>query len=168
MAVREVLIFPDKRLYLKATPVVRVDDEIKKLVKDMEETMYAYHGCGLAATQINVQKRIVIMDLNSDDEPRKLLVFINPEIISRDGQVIGDEGCLSVPGVYEKVLRAENVTFKYLDLNNESQQIDCNGLLAVCIQHEIDHLDGKVFVEYLSNLKQTFIKKKMKKIYKPE
>lgn len=167
MAVREVLIFPDKRLHLKAVPVTHIDDQIKQLVQDMTDTMYDYDGCGLAATQINVQKRVIIMDLSSSSEPSNLLVFINPEITSRDGQVVGEEACLSVPGVYEKVTRAEKVGLRYLDLDGATHQVECTGLMAICVQHEIDHLDGRVFVEYLSNLKQNFIRKKLKKIFKP-
>lgn len=167
MALLNILHFPDPRLHLKASPVVKIDDEIKQLVLDMAETMYEFEGIGLAATQINVQKRIFIMDLSKNDEPKNLLVFINPEILRKSGEVIGSEGCLSVPGVYEEVLRAEIIEVKYLDINSKEHVVSCDGLISVCIQHEIDHLDGRVFVDYLSSLKQTFIKKKMKKIFKP-
>ena len=167
MAVLTVLYYPDSRLHLKATPVREIDDKIKQLVIDMAETMYENRGIGLSATQVNVQQRLFIMDLSGDDEPKNLLVFINPEILSRSGEVSSEEGCLSVPGIYEKVLRSENIQLKYQDLDSNTHIIDCDGLMSVCAQHEIDHLDGKVFVDYLSNLKQNFIKKKMKKIYKP-
>lgn len=166
MAVLEVLHFPDARLHLKAKKIDVIDDSIKKLVDDMTETMYEFDGIGLAAAQVNVQKRLFIMDLSRDDEPRNLLVFINPEILERDGEVIGSEGCLSVPGIYEDVVRAETIKLKYQDLTGKEHIVSCNGLMSVCVQHEIDHLDGKVFVEYLSNLKQNYIKKKMKKIFK--
>lgn len=167
MALLEVLHFPDSRLHLKGVPVDVVDDKIKEIVRNMSETMYEYEGIGLAAIQVNIQKRIFIMDLSREDEPRNLLVFINPEILEKDGEVVGSEGCLSVPGIYEEVIRAENIKLKYLDVDGIEQIISCNGLMSVCAQHEIDHLDGKVFVEYLSSLKQNYIKKKMKKIFKP-
>ena len=168
MAVLEVLHFPDPRLHLKAKPVAVVDDEIRRLAANMAETMYEFDGIGLAAVQVNVQKRMFIMDLSrGGDEPKNLLTFINPEILERDGEVVGSEGCLSVPGIYEEVIRAENIKLKYLDLAGVEHIISCNGLMSVCAQHEIDHLDGKVFVEYLSSLKQNYIKKKMKKIFKP-
>jgi peptide deformylase len=167
MATLTVLHYPDSRLHLKATLVREVDSKIKQLVADMAETMYDSRGIGLSATQVNVQQRIFIMDLSGDDEPKNLLVFINPEILSRCGEVSSEEGCLSVPGIYEKVLRSEKIQLKYQDLDSNIHTIDCDGLMSVCAQHEIDHLDGKVFVDYLSNLKQNFIKKKMKKIFKP-
>lgn len=168
MTVLNILHFPDPRLHLKASPVEKINNEIKKLVVDLAETMYQNDGIGLAAPQVNVQKRIFVMDLSRDDEPKNLMVFINPEIISQSGEVIGSEGCLSVPGVHEEVLRSEIIEVKYLDINAKEHIISCDGLSSVCIQHEIDHLNGKVFVEYLSGLKQNFIKKKMKKIFKPE
>lgn len=167
MALLEILHYPDSRLHLHASKVAQIDDKIRQFVADMAETMYHYKGIGLAATQVNVQLRILIMDLSGEDEPSALRVFINPEILSRSGEVVGQEGCLSVPGVYEEVLRAEIIELKYLDLDANEHIIKCDGLLSVCAQHEIDHLNGKVFVDYLSNLKQTFIKKKMKKIFKP-
>lgn len=167
MAVLEVLHFPDSRLHHKAQKVDVVDDTIKKLVSDMAETMYEYEGVGLAAIQVNVSKRVFIMDISRDDEPQNLLAFINPEILEKDGEVLGSEGCLSVPGIHEEVLRAETIKLKYWDLDGIEHIINCNGLMSVCAQHEIDHLDGKVFVEYLSPLKQNYIKKKMKKIFKP-
>jgi peptide deformylase len=167
MALLEILHFPDSRLHLKAKKVDIIDDKVKELVSNMAETMYESDGIGLAAIQVNVQKRIFIMDLSRGDEPRNLLVFINPEILEKSGEVIGSEGCLSVPDIYEEVIRAETIKLKYLDIDGTEHIITCSGLMSVCAQHEIDHLDGKVFVEYLSSLKQNFIKKKLKKIFKP-
>ncbi len=168
MALLEILHFPDPRLHLKAHPVKLFDKELKKLVDDMAQTMYENDGIGLAATQVDVQKRLIIIDVSKSDESKKLLVFVNPEIVSRSGEVIGEEGCLSVPGVYESVRRSENISIKFQDLEGGFYTKGYTGLMAVCVQHEIDHLDGKVFVEYLSSLKQNFIKKKMKKIFKPQ
>ena len=168
MALLQILHFPDPRLHLKARPVKIFDKELKSLVDDMAQTMYQNDGIGLAATQVNVQKRLLIIDISKSDEPKKLLVFINPEIVSRNGEVIGEEGCLSVPSVYEPVVRSENISVKFQDLDGMVYTRDYTGLMSVCIQHEIDHLDGKVFVEYLSSLKQNFIKKKMKKIFKSQ
>lgn len=168
MALLPILCYPDSRLHLKAQPVTVFDAKLKQLIADMAETMYHNNGIGLAATQVNIQKRLFIMDLSRSDEPRNLLVFINPNIIAKSGEVIGEEGCLSVPGIYESVLRSETIQLKYQDVNGEPLEIKCDGLMAICIQHENDHLNGKVFVEYLSGLKQNFIKKKMKKIFKPE
>jgi len=167
MARLSVLHFPDKRLHLKAHEVEVIDEGIQQLIKDMTETMYYYDGIGLAAIQVNVQKRIIIMDLSGNDEPKNLMVFINPEILSRIGKVISEEGCLSIPGIYVKVLRDEVIQFKYLDIQGQEHKVECKGLMAMCVQHEIDHLDGKVSVEYLSPLKQNLIKKKMKKLFKP-
>lgn len=167
MALLEILHFPDKRLHMVAKPILQIDDEIRTLVANMADTMYKENGIGLAATQVNVQKRVFIMDHSAEDEPKNLMVLINPEILSREGGVVSEEGCLSVPGIYEKVQRAEKIRCKYQDLDGKIHEIECNGLMSVCIQHELDHLDGKVFVEYLSGLKQNFIKKKMKKIFKP-
>lgn len=167
MAKLEVLHYPDQRLHLIGKDILEVDDEIKTLVHNMADTMYAYSGIGLAATQVNVQKRVFVIDLSSDTEPKNLLVFINPKILSRSGEVVAEEGCLSVPGVYEKVLRSEKIICAHQDLDGKVHEIQWDGLMSVCIQHELDHLDGKVFVEYLSGLKQNFIKKKMRKIFKP-
>ena len=161
MALLEILHFPDPRLRLKAAPVATVDDEIRKLAADMLETMYDAPGIGLAATQVNVQKRIIVVDVSPDhDQP---MCFINPEIVWRDGLEEMEEGCLSVPGVYETVQRAEMIRFRALDLEGRRIDSEVDGLLAVCIQHEIDHLDGKLFVDYLSNLKRTRIRKKLTK-----
>jgi peptide deformylase len=161
MALLPILRFPDPRLKKVAVSVVRVDDSIRKLVADMGETMYEASGIGLAATQVDVHKRVVVID--TSEERNQLRVFINPQLRRCDGLQIGEEGCLSVPGIYDKVERAESVTVDYLDLDGRAQSLTAEGLLAVCIQHEIDHLDGTVFVDHLSQLKQTRIKSKLAK-----
>ena len=161
MALLPILRFPDIRLKKVATPVTQIDDSIKKLVADMAETMYEAPGIGLAATQVDVHKRLVVIDTSEDKSD--LRVFINPVIDSLEGSQTGEEGCLSVPGIYDKVERAERVTVHFLDLEGKKQSITTDGLLAVCIQHELDHLDGKVFVDHLSQLKQARIKSKMAK-----
>jgi peptide deformylase len=159
MAELEILRFPDPRLRKRALPVEAVDDGVRALVDAMFETMYAAPGIGLAATQVNVQKRIIVMDISeSKDRP---LVLINPSIVSRDGEEEMEEGCLSVPGFYETVRRAENITVRALDRNGEAFEMHADGLLAVCIQHEMDHLEGKLFVDYLSGLKRERIRKKL-------
>lgn len=161
MAILDVLRFPDERLRTVAKDVSEIDDKIKKLVKDMFETMKEENGIGLAATQVNVHKRIIVMDVSEDqNEPR---VFINPQIVSKQGKKINDEGCLSVPNNYAKVERAEQVTIKALDENGSEFELEAEGLLAVCIQHEMDHLIGKLFVDYLSPLKRQRIKAKLEK-----
>ena len=161
MALLEILHYPDKRLRTVAEPVDLVDDSIRKLVDDMLETMYAAPGIGLAATQVNVHKRVLVMDLSENrNEP---LCLINPEIIERTGVEQTEEGCLSVPDIFETVERAEQVRVKALDRDGKEQTIDADGLLAVCIQHEMDHLEGKLFVDYLSPLKQLRVKKKIQK-----
>ena len=159
MALLPILHFPDQRLHTKARPVVEVDDRIRTLVRDMAETMYAAPGIGLAATQVDVHERVVVIDVSEDQSG--LLALINPEILERSGEHIGEEGCLSVPGIYDKVKRAERVRVRALDQHGEAIELEADGLLAVCIQHELDHLDGKVFVEYLSLLKQGRIKNKL-------
>ena len=161
MAKLEILHFPDPRLRKKARPVDAVDDTLRQLVDDMLETMYAAPGIGLAATQVNVHRRLVVIDLSSEqNEPR---VFINPEILAADGVEEMDEGCLSVPGIYERVQRAEQIRVQALDRDGKHFELEAEGLLAVCIQHEIDHLDGKLFVDYLSQLKRQRIRKKLEK-----
>jgi peptide deformylase len=161
MAKREILHFPDPRLRNLARPVEEVDDEIRQLVDDMFETMYDAPGIGLAAIQINVAKRVIVVDVSEDkSEP---LCFINPEILQKEGEETMDEGCLSVPEIYETVTRAEKIRVRALDREGETFEMDADGLLAVCIQHEIDHLDGKLFVDYLSNLKRQRIRKKLEK-----
>ena len=161
MALLPILRYPDPRLHTVATPVARVDDEIRKLIADMAETMYEAPGIGLAATQVDVHKRIVVIDVSEDKSG--LMALINPEILERSGEQVCEEGCLSVPGIYEKVLRAERVKVRALNEKGESVEFEADGLLAVCVQHEIDHLDGKVFVEYLSQLKLNRIKTRLAK-----
>ena len=161
MALLNILNYPDDRLHTIARPVAEVDDRIRTLIDDMGETMYAAHGIGLAATQVDVHERLLVIDLS--DTHDELQVFINPVITHRDGEVEYEEGCLSVPGVYDKVTRAEHVIVEALDRDGKPFTLDTDGLLAICIQHEIDHLDGKVFVEYLSPLKQNRIRNKLKK-----
>ncbi len=161
MAILPILQYPDDRLHTVAAPVGRVDDEIRSLVKNMAETMYAAPGIGLAATQVNVHKRVIVIDTSEARDG--LLVLINPEILAKSGEAECEEGCLSVPGVFEKVTRAERVTVRALNTDGETFELEADGLLAVCIQHEMDHLEGKVFVEYLSRLKQNRIRAKLKK-----
>ncbi len=166
MSILSILEFPDKRLRTKAAVVETVDDSIRKLVDDMLETMYEAKGVGLAATQVNVHKRVIVIDVSEDkDEP---LYLINPEIIEKDGIEESEEGCLSVPGFYEKVTRAEHIKIRALDKEGQSYEMEAKDLLAVCIQHEIDHLDGKLFVDYLSPLKRKRIKDKLEKIHKQQ
>ena len=161
MALLEILEFPDPRLRTKAQPVTAVDDGIRKLIADMFETMYAAPGIGLAATQVNVHKRLLVIDVSEDR--KQPLAFINPEIVARDGVEETEEGCLSVPGIFEKVKRADRVTVRALDRNGIAFEMQADGLLAVCIQHEMDHLEGKLFVDYLSDLKRTRIRSKLEK-----
>jgi len=161
MALLPILHYPDERLHTKAKPVAEVDERIRTLVADMAETMYEAPGIGLAATQVNVHERVVVIDVS--EERNELRAFINPEIIERQGETVGEEGCLSVPGIYDRVTRAERVTVKALNERGEPFELQADGLLAICIQHELDHLDGKVFVEYLSLLKQGRIKSKLAK-----
>lgn len=161
MAILTVLHFPDPNLRKKAMPIEAIDEDIKSLAGDMLETMYDEGGIGLAATQVNVQKRLIVMDLS--EERNAPIVMINPEIIASEGVEEMQEGCLSVPGFYETVKRAETIEYRYLTLEGESREDRTNGLLAVCIQHEIDHLDGKLFIDYLSPLKRQIIQKKIKK-----
>ena len=156
-----VLKYPDERLRKVAEPVATVDDALRATVDDMFETMHESQGVGLAATQVDVHKRLFVADCSEDqNEP---LVFINPEITKAEGHFTNDEGCLSFPGVYAKVERAERITVEALDRNGEKFSLDAEGLLAICIQHELDHLNGKLFVDYLSPLKQNRIRKKLEK-----
>lgn len=161
MALLNILHYPDDRLHIVAKPVATVDERIRTLVADMAETMYAARGIGLAATQVNVHERVVVVDLS--EQQNELLVLINPVIVRKDGETTYEEGCLSVPGIYDSVTRAETITVEALDTSGQSFSLDADGLLAICIQHELDHLNGKVFVEYLSRLKQDRIKTKLKK-----
>ena len=156
-----ILEFPDPRLRTIAKPVDVVDDALRQLIDDMFETMYEAPGIGLAATQVDVHKRVVVIDVS--EEKNNLLAFINPTLEKCSGEQVGEEGCLSVPGIYDKVERAERVTIKYLDLDGKQRTMEADGLLAVCIQHEIDHLNGIVFVDHLSQLKQGRIKSKLAK-----
>jgi len=161
MALLDILRFPDPRLRKKATAIKEVTDKIRQLADDMLETMYDAPGVGLAAVQINVQKRLVVIDTSEDKSTP--LVFINPEIIDKQGEREHEEGCLSVPEAYEVVTRADTVRVKALDRDGKPFELDADELLATCIQHEIDHLDGKLFVDYLSNLKRQRIKKRLEK-----
>jgi peptide deformylase len=161
MAILDILTFPDPRLRKKAQPVAQVDDQIRRLVDDMLETMYAAPGIGLAATQVDVQRQIIVIDVSEGhDTP---LCFINPRLVAREGTEQMDEGCLSVPGFFETVTRAERVTVEALDRDGHPFKLDADGLLAVCIQHEIDHLDGKLFVDHISILKRQRIRHKLEK-----
>ncbi len=161
MPLLPILRYPDPRLHKVAAEVTQVDDNIRKLIKDMAQTMYAAPGIGLAAPQVDVHKRIIVMDITETHD--QLRVFINPRLLEASGEAECEEGCLSVPGIYEKVRRAERVTVSALDQRGEPFTLEAEGLLAVCIQHEMDHLEGKVFVEYLSRLKQQRILGKLKK-----
>ena len=165
MALLPILEFPDPRLRTVAKPVEKVDDSIRQLVDDMFETMYEAPGVGLAATQVNVHKRVITIDVSEErDQP---MVFINPEIEVLDQDLFDyEEGCLSVPGFYEKVTRPEHVRVNALDRDGTSFTIEPKGLLAVCIQHEVDHLEGKLFVDYVSNMKRQRIRKKLEKQHK--
>ena len=161
MAILEILHFPDPRLRNTAQPVETVDASIRQLLDDMLDTMYAAPGIGLAATQVNVARRVIVIDVSEEkDQP---LCLINPEILELEGVEEMEEGCLSVPGVYEAVQRAERVRLRALDRDGQSFEMQADGLLAVCIQHEIDHLDGKLFVDYLSQLKRTRIRQRLEK-----
>ncbi len=164
MAIREILTYPDERLRTIAKPVENVNTEIRELVEDMLETMYDANGIGLAATQIDVHLQVIVMDLSEErDSP---LVLINPRVVQQDGEQVYDEGCLSVPEYYAPVKRAESITLTALDTQGEIFELQAEGLLAVCIQHEMDHLAGKVFVDYLSRLKQDRVRKKLVKMSK--
>jgi peptide deformylase len=163
MAVLDILRYPDSRLHTVARPVAQVDDRIRRLVADMAQTMYAAPGIGLAATQVNVHERVIVIDTSEARD--QLQVFINPEIVATGAERKAyEEGCLSVPGIYEEVERADRVTVRALDANGETFELEAEGLLAVCLQHEMDHLQGKVFVQYLSRLKQSRIRGKMSKL----
>ena len=161
MAIRQILHYPDPRLRRLAEAVERVDDEIRILIDDLADTMYQAPGIGLAAPQINVAKRIIVIDTSSTKS--ELLVLVNPEIIDRQGEQTLEEGCLSVPGIYDTVTRAERIKVRALDRHGKLFELEASELLATCIQHEIDHLEGKLFVDYLSRLKQQRIRKKMQK-----
>jgi peptide deformylase len=161
MALLPILQYPDERLHTVAGPISTVDGQIRSLIRDMADTMYAAPGVGLAATQVDVHKQLIIIDISQSHD--HLLVFINPKIIERSGSSDCEEGCLSVPGIFEKVSRSEKISVSALDREGRPFTLDADGLLAVCIQHEMDHLDGKVFVEHLSRLKRQRILAKLKK-----
>jgi peptide deformylase len=164
LSILSILEFPDDRLRKKAAPVKSVDSKIKTLLTDMLETMYEAHGVGLAATQVNVHLQVIVIDVSDEkDDP---LCLINPVLIEKDGIKEGEEGCLSVPGFFENVSRAEHIRVKALDANGQSFELEARDLLAVCIQHEMDHLNGKLFVDYISSLKRQRIKKKLEKTHK--
>ena len=161
MALRTILEFPDPRLRTRAAPVTRFDAELGRLIDDMFETMYAAPGIGLAATQVDVHQRVIVIDVSKEhDQP---VTLINPEIISREGEATTEEGCLSVPGIFDEVKRAARVRVRSHDRNGKVHDQDYDDILAVCIQHEMDHLDGKLFVDYLSDLKRERIRKKLEK-----
>jgi len=166
MALLHILTYPDPRLRQRASPVAAVDAQLRQLVDDMAQTLYAAKGIGLAATQVGVAQRVVVIDLSPGQD--QLQVLVNPRVVARDGSQECEEGCLSVPEVYDTVERAERVTVSYLDINGDAREMDADGLLAVCVQHEIDHLDGKLFVDYLSRLKQDRLRKKADKRQRDE
>ena len=161
MAILPIIHYPDERLHTRAKPVTVVDDAIRRLISDMAETMYAAPGIGLAATQVDTHLRVIVIDISENRD--QLLALINPIIFKAEGRAEREEGCLSVPGIYEPVMRATRISVRFLNGTGEEVTLDAEGLLGVCIQHEMDHLEGKVFVEYLSRLKQTRIKQKLKK-----
>ncbi len=178
MGLREILTFPDPRLALKSTPVETVDDEIKQLIDDMFETMYVAEGVGLAAPQVGVTKRVIVVDCGprgDDDQeegeplqPVEPIAIVNPVVAVKEGKISWEEGCLSVPGYTDEVERAAKITVEGLDRDGQPMSLEADGLLAVCIQHEIDHLEGVLFVDRLSRLKQSLVKKKLKKKAKEE
>jgi peptide deformylase len=162
MALLPILRYPDPRLFKKAAKVGRVDDAVRRLAADMAETMYAAPGIGLAATQVDVHRQLIVIDVSEDRS--QLVTLIDPEILAREGECEHEEGCLSVPGIYDRVTRSRWVRVRSLNLRGESFEFEAEGLLAVCVQHEMDHLQGKVFVEYLSRLKQARIRSKLAKL----
>jgi len=164
MAIRQILTEPNKALRQKSIRVDVVDGEIQKLMDDMLETMYAAPGIGLAAIQVGIPKRVIVLDLSRKDEPKKPMYFVNPEILNKsENNSTYEEGCLSVPGQFAEIDRPEKCHVKYLDYNGKSQEIKAEGMLATCIQHEIDHLEGILFIDYLSKLKKSMIVKKLSK-----
>jgi peptide deformylase len=162
MAILSILQYPDERLHKVARKVEKIDDTIRKLVRDMAETMYSAPGIGLAATQIDRHIQLIVLDVSETHD--ELKVFINPELLESRGEKNNEEGCLSVPGIYEKVSRAEHIKVRAQDEHGKTFTLEAEGLLAVCIQHEMEHLQGKVFVEHLSQLKQSRIRAKLKKL----
>lgn len=167
MAIREILTAPDPRLKQKSAPIEKVDDEIRALMDDMLETMYAAPGIGLAAIQVGVPKRVIVIDLARDGEPPQPMYFANPEIVDTSGDTsFYEEGCLSVPDLYEEVERPAKCRVRFLDYQNELREIDCEGMLATCIQHEMDHLEGVLFIDHLSRVKRSMMLKKLTKAKK--
>ena len=162
--VREILIWPDPILKQKARPVAKVDDKVRALVKDMFATMYAADGVGLAAPQVGVLQRVIVLDTSPRQEESRPLAMINPEIIGMEGETTYTEGCLSIPGEAEDVDRAARVTVRYLDAEGQQQTLECDALLAIAVQHEVDHLDGIVYVDHVSTLKRELIRKRMKRV----
>lgn len=164
MALRDIIVIPDPRLKLVSEPVATVDREVRRLADDMLETMYDAPGIGLAAIQIAVPKRIITIDIARKDEPKKPVVLINPEIVWRSEETSTyEEGCLSIPEYYEEIERPARCTVRYLDLDGQPQELDCEGLMATCVQHEVDHLNGVLFIDYLSRLKRERVIKKFAK-----
>jgi peptide deformylase len=161
MALLPILEYPDPRLRTKAAPVTQFDAELRQRIDDMFETMYAAPGIGLAATQVDWHHRLIVIDVSKEQNARE--VFINPEILSAEGKAVGEEGCLSVPGIYDEVPRAERIRVRYQDAGGDTVERELDGMLAICLQHEMDHLDGKLFVDYLSELKRQRIRKKLDK-----
>ncbi|MGB6485545.1 MAG: peptide deformylase [Steroidobacteraceae bacterium] len=161
MAIRTILEFPDPRLRTRAQPVTRFDADLHRTIDDMQETMYAAPGIGLAATQVDVHQRLIVIDISADRND--LLVLINPEILVREGEIATEEGCLSVPGYFDEVKRAAKIRVRAQDRDGNAFERDCEDILAVCVQHEMDHIDGKLFVDYLSNLKRERVRKKLEK-----
>ena len=161
MAIRSILEFPDPRLRTRAQPVTRFDPDLHRVIDDMLETMYAAPGIGLAATQVDVHQRLIVIDISADrNDP---LVLINPEILTREGEIATEEGCLSVPGYFDEVKRAARIRVRAHDRDGNVFERDCDDILAVCVQHEMDHIDGKLFVDYLSSLKRERVRKKLEK-----
>jgi peptide deformylase len=163
MALRDIILYPHDVLSTKAEPVAEVDDDLRQLVDDMIETMYDAPGIGLAAPQIGILQRLTVIDISSEENPDKLHTFINPQIVHAEGRIVWEEGCLSIPGAYEKVERSNKIVVQALDRDGEEFELEADGLLAVAIQHEIDHLDGVVFLDHLSSLKRRMALKKYKK-----
>ena len=167
MALRDILIIPDKRLRLVSEPIKRIDSDVRKLIDDMFETMYDAPGIGLAGIQIGIPQRVITMDLAKKDDPPEPRVFINPEILwQSDEQATYEEGCLSIPEYYEDVTRPAQVRLKYLDRDGKEQELEASGLLATCLQHEIDHLNGVLFIDHISKLKRDRVVKKFSKAAK--
>jgi peptide deformylase len=164
MGILRIYHYPEPVLKQPAAPVASIDDDLRQLAADMAETMYAAPGVGLAAPQVGIGKRLIVLDCAGKDEPPQLVTAINPEILAREGETFEEEGCLSVPGYYARVERAAKVRVRYLDLDGESRELEAEGLWAACFQHEIDHLDGVLFVDHLSPLKKSLFRKKYKKI----